>query len=142
MRDYDYNIRVIRMRNNLSRFYSQHNVFSSPDLVIVGNNMGREVKETKAGPVLGTDHLPTSIKLDVKKGVLRRPAKRRDSGRFMRVLHWSQLGRNTSVKDFLSDATSNKKILAISCSQITVTTLYSFQQRILQFYQQFCLCLI
>ena len=108
MRDYDYNIRVIRMRNNLSLFDSQHYVFSSPDLVIVGNNMRGRVKETKVGPVLGTDHLPISIKLDVKEGVLRRPAKRRDSGRFIRVPHWSQLGRNTSIKDFLSDTKSKK----------------------------------
>ena len=135
MRDYDYNIRVIRMRNNLSLFDSQHYVFSSPDLVLVGNNMRRGVKETKLGPVLGTDHLPISIKLDVKEGVLRRPAKRRDSGRFIRVPHWSQLGRNTSIKDFLSDTKSKKYILTFSRLQITVTTLYSFQQSILQFYQ-------
>ena len=135
MRDYDYNIRVIRMRNNLSLFDSQHYVFSSPDLVIVGNNMRGRVKETKVDPVLGTDHLPISIKLDVKEGVLRRPAKRRDSGRFIRVPHWSQLGRNTSRKDFLSDTKSKKYILTFSCSQFTVTTLHSFQQRILQFYQ-------
>ena len=96
------------MRNNLSLFDSQHNVFSSPDLVIVGNNMRGGVKETKVGPVLGTDHLPISIKLDLKEGVLRRPAKRRDSGRFIRVPHWSQLGRNTSIKDFLSDTKSKK----------------------------------
>ena len=135
MRDYDYNIRVIRMRNNLSLFDSQHYVFSSPDLVIVGNNMRGRVKATKVGPVLGTDHLPISIKLDVKEGVLRRPAKRRDSGRLIRVPHWSQLGRNTSIKDFLSDTKSKKNILTFSRSQITVTTLHSFQQRILQFYQ-------
>ena len=66
------------------------------------------VKETKVDPVLGTDHLPISIKLDVKEGVLRRPAKRRDSGRCIRVPHWSQLGRNTSIKDFLSDTKSKK----------------------------------
>ena len=135
MLDYDYNLSVIRMRNNLSRFDSQHNVFSSPDLIIVGNNMRREVKETKVGPVLETDHLPISIKLDVKEGVLRRPAKGRDCGRFIRVPHWSQLGRNTSIKDFLSDTKSKKNILTVSRSQITATTLYSFQQRILQFYQ-------
>ena len=71
MRDYDYNMRV---GNNLFRFESQHKVFSSPDLILVGNNMRRGVKETKVGPVLGTEHLPTSIQLDVKEGVLRRTA--------------------------------------------------------------------
>ena len=85
--------------------------------------MRGRVKETKVGPVLGTDHLPISIKLDVKEGVLRRPAKRRDSGRFIRVPHWSQLGRNTSIKDFISDTKSKKYILTFSRSQITVTML-------------------
>ena len=70
--------------------------------------MRREVKETKVGPVLETEHLPISIKLDVKEGILRRPAKRIGSGWFIRVPHWSQLGRNTSIKDFLSDTKSKK----------------------------------
>ena len=96
------------MRNNPSRFDSQHKVFSSPDLIIVDNNMKRGVKETKVSPVLGTDHLPISIKLDVKEGVLRRPAKRRVSGRYVRVPHWPQLVGNTSIKDFLSNTKSKK----------------------------------
>ena len=75
MRDYNYKMKVIKMRNDLSRFDSQHKVFSSPDLIIVGKNMRRGVNETKVGPILGTDHFPISIKLDVKEGVLRRPAK-------------------------------------------------------------------
>ena len=71
MRNYDYNMSV---GNNLFHFESQQKVFSSPDLILVGNNMRRGVKETKVGPFLGTDHFPTSIKLDVKEGVLRRTA--------------------------------------------------------------------